>query len=305
MPDSKWIPLQGQDARDQEAEYTGAGRRLRGWGREETLEPAEPPNISWIDPNTGKLQESKARAWNATRSVTFTRLFYQGVEPPAARPVIQYCNRCEGHVDTLVEAKTLGALGVPYPRAHVEAGEYGHRNGNLYLRYQVRGTILRRISQVEIELQEGGSIESENDVSVRWERKTIDRVEQGPHVHWLDNMQAKDCEHRLGGDAFGYRGSDLGHELLAVLRETGLGDASTLLNDGEAIAEISSFAATLANPTFSIVMPESPESDSSLQLELVSLSDTGKPRIHGRLTVVRHESGFMTVAEWMPRLGSG
>lgn len=302
MPDSKWTGLKGDEARRQEAEYdwrTG----IRGWGRTKTIDPPKPPPIVWLDPVTNEQQEFVPNSWDATKTETFVYLFSQGLEPPAKRPVIQYCDRCGGHVDTLVDGKTLGSIAVPHQNEHVNAGEYGHRNGNLYMRYQVRGTILRRTVDVEMLLGDGGATaEAEKDGTVKWERKTVDHVEQGPYVHWITRMHAKDCKYRVGTDAFGFRESDIGREIVAVLRENGLGESLALLDDGEAIAEVAVAAAKLDHPTFSVVPSEVGE---ELELDLVSFSEDNEAIVRGRLMIGRHEGDFMTVVSWKAQTDAG
>jgi len=301
MPDSKWTDLKGDGARRQEAEYnwrTG----VRGWDRTQTIDPPKPPPFVWQDPITGEQQEGVLNPWDATKTDTFVHIFSQGIEPPARRSVIQYCDRCGVHVDTLVDGKTLGPIAVPHQNAHVNPGEYGHRNGNLYMSYRVRGTILRRTVDVEMQLQGVNTIETEKEGTMKWERKTLDHVEQGPHVHWLTRMDAKDCKYRVGTDSFGYRESDIGRELVAVLRESGLGESLSLLDDGEAITEVAVAAAKLAHPTFLVVPSEEGE---DLELDLVSLSEDGEAIVHGRLMIGRHEGDFMTVVSWKAQTDAG
>lgn len=302
MPDSNWKQLKGDDAKVRETEY-GTPKAFSGWDHDKDLDPPFKfqSYLEWIDSTTGKVDKIPINWWIATKTDTFTHFSpHQGLEPPAAIPVTQFCDRCGKHSDSLVHGASMLPIPVPYSETHVMPGSYGHRNGTLYMRYRVRGHILRRTVRVQLTEKAkdaGGTVETvEKEMgAAKWERKLIDHIEQGPYVHWRTKMFTKDCKTGVSQSSFGYHESDIVDELVAALRESGYGESVSLLNDGEAIAEVAVAAAELPNPMFSLVAAEVGE---GLEVDLVNMGEDGETTVHGRLNISYHKGGFMNVIRW-------
>jgi len=216
-----------------------------------------------------------------------------GETPPDARPVQQYCTRCAGvDVDTLLDASHSPLGGIPYTPHHVfNDNEYGHRDGNLYLRYLIRGTQLKRTVRVD---RFDDLVWGQKHVGpVKWERKRIDHIEQGPYIHWLTGMRRKDCNTQLSKRA--YNDELIGEELMAMLHQ--IGATSSFLDDGGDIADVVAAAKRLKDPRFSVNSSHSGE----LDVTLLDRGDDGEFHETGTAKVRQHKGGFNTLVDWKPK----
>ncbi len=297
MPDSKWSKITGVEARKREQDYNNKGFSAL-WKRTKIHNPEPQPLRQITDLITGKPIWQIPPDQTFSRTETFTLLFSKGITPPAARSVIQYCDKCDGHTDSLVDGGTLGPIAVPYTKAHVNNGEYGDRKGNLYMQYSIKGTILRRTCAVTRWWGSGteppiAPPSAEFDNNIQWERKTVDHVEQWPFIHWISRMKPKDCKHRMRKHALDFREPSFGEMLAADLGESLPREAFSFLDDGS-LAKVAAITDKTPDAIFSLVKNEE---EKPLELELISAGSDGKPLVHARFTLFEHEGGFFTIAE--------
>lgn len=293
MPDSAWTTIAGEEAVELETDFGSEGHHvghldpIGGVYWKPTLPSFSPPQPAEFPPEQG----AGPFHWETTRTDVFRLLFTEGVTPPAARRIRQHCNRCGGtDVDTLVDLSPTPRPVPAGPMHHVGVFERGFRDGNLYARYRVHGMELRRTIRIVKYLDL--ALHPEVPVGpATWQRRTIDRTEQGPYVHWLTAMRRIDCGTGLSKVVFG---ETLRQDLVVALH--GAGVVATLLDDGGGLAEMMSTAQRCESPRFAVDVSDG----GRVRVTLVDESADGDRREVGRAKLRHHEPGFVTLRRWKP-----
>ncbi len=191
--------------------------------------------------------DTDADGWTTVRRVdTYSQLTYEGQGDGAA--VIHICNRCDDqHTDTFDPA-------VPFPtsRPHAPENKWGFRSGQKFSSVKVTGTVWRR---TEIWKRRGNDNFQTNDVP-RWEKRTIDHIEQRPYIAWTE-LLIIDCTHGVREQSISMlEGPDwLATELFATIADSGfLTDKMAFMDEDELLMKAANLALELEAPSFRPVL---------------------------------------------------
>lgn len=176
MADSDWESVEDQESRDLEKQRISESGEMPGHNRSKDESPWGAP-----DPRAGEEQREVTE--------TYSALTYVGLGE--RRSVSHTCNHCGDHTDTYSEI-----FGFPLGGNHDHAGanHWGFQSGMLYLSVHVVGTVYRRIEKQGRRPKSGGGMTDPYPLSYRWEKRTIDHIEQRPYISWED-LAVVDCIH--------------------------------------------------------------------------------------------------------------
>jgi hypothetical protein len=279
MPDSNWGPVNGSDRTDLERQHGANNGELPG--HKKTREERR----DQVRPNTTHV----------TTIETYSQLTYAGVQPPNPQQVIQRCDKCGEHVDSLTNAQ-FQPISIHYEPAHVNTGQWGSRSGNLFQSVTVTGTVVRRITTQSV-FSDGTSFSP----AVRWERRAINHVENRPYVDW-GGMTAVDCTH--GIEPGSIRFTDLGEEnvlLLAAVAGSGFLDRVSISDDALAIPHLIRTSKSVPHPVVRI-LPDGKD----FAAVLSDFPPGGSPREVGRLHLeLDPETAILNTVSWRDGGGTG
>lgn len=159
--------------------------------------------------------------------------------------LVHKCNKCNGeHVDSLRALEGF-TVDVPYTPLHVGADKFGQGEGTLFSSVKVTGHLLRRV-----ETRTRGAQNAAPQVTIAWERKDLDHVEQRDLVVLEEFGSVVDCVLGVEESSIGFVVPETEMFALALARVPILADDVGWSDDGRVIPDLAEALEGVERPIF-------------------------------------------------------